>query len=96
MTTILSNTRAFPPVSTTESPPPLQDVPPREQPEPYMPPGVLPPGENLAANSTHRLSRLDLQRAIHDVKRFVEGRLESDLHLVKVRAMDAVPVEGLC
>jgi hypothetical protein len=88
MTTILSNTqRSFPLDSKTDSSPTMVDVPPQEQPEaePYMPPEILPPGENLAANSTHRLSRLDVQRAIHDVKRFVEGRLESDLHLVKVR-----------
>jgi hypothetical protein len=89
MTTILSNTRrAFSLDSNkTDSSPTMVDVPPQEQPEagPYMPPEILPPGENLAANSTHRLSRLDVQRAIHDVKRFVEGRLESDLHLVKVR-----------
>lgn len=67
----------------------MLDVPPPErpgpEPEPYMPPDILPPAENLTANSTHRLSRLDVQRAIHDVKRFVEGRLETDLHLVKVR-----------
>eukprot|EP00542_Grammatophora_oceanica_P002983 CAMPEP_0194063248 /NCGR_PEP_ID=MMETSP0009_2-20130614/79829_1 /TAXON_ID=210454 /ORGANISM="Grammatophora oceanica, Strain CCMP 410" /LENGTH=107 /DNA_ID=CAMNT_0038715303 /DNA_START=159 /DNA_END=479 /DNA_ORIENTATION=- len=49
----------------------------------YMPPNLLPPERNREANSTHRLSRLDLQRAMTDVKRFVEQRLESDLHLVK-------------
>lgn len=49
----------------------------------YMPPTALPPQKNWVANSTHRLSRLDLQRAITDVKRFVEARLEEDLHLVK-------------
>jgi hypothetical protein len=65
----------------------MLDAPPQEQsePAPYMPPEILPPGENLAANSTRRLSRIDVQRAIQDVKRFVEGRLETDLHLVKVR-----------
>ena len=51
----------------------------------YMPDSVLPPERNREANSTHRLSRLDLQRAMTDVKRFVESRLESDLNLVKVR-----------
>jgi hypothetical protein len=50
----------------------------------YMPPEVLPPKRNRNANSTHRLSRLDVQRAMTDVKRFVESRLESDLDLVKV------------
>jgi hypothetical protein len=51
----------------------------------YMPNDMLPPERNRDANSTHRLSRLDLQRAITDIKRFVESRLESDLKLVKVR-----------
>lgn len=50
----------------------------------YMPDSVLPPPRNREANSTHRLSRLDMQRAINDVKRFVEARLESDLKVVKV------------
>ena len=50
----------------------------------YMPTKVLPPERNWEANSTKRLSRLDLQRAMTDVKRFVEFRLENDLHLVKV------------
>ena len=50
----------------------------------YMPDSVLPPPHNREANSTHRLSRLDIQRAIQDVKRFVEARLESDLKVVKV------------
>jgi hypothetical protein len=50
----------------------------------YMPPEVLPPARNFKANSTHRLSRKDLQRAMTDVKRFVESRLESDLNLIKV------------
>jgi len=49
----------------------------------YMPATVLPPEPNREANSTHRLSRLDIQRAGTDVKRFVEARLESDLNLVK-------------
>jgi hypothetical protein len=50
----------------------------------YMPEEILPPEYNREANSTHRLSRLELQRAMTDVKRFVESRLESDLGLVKV------------
>jgi hypothetical protein len=54
--------------------------------EEYMPTEFLPPMKNWAANSTHRLSRLNMQRAITDVKRFVERRLEEDLNLVKVRA----------
>jgi aspartate--ammonia ligase len=49
----------------------------------YMPPETLPPNKNRNANSTHRLSRLDVQRASTDIKRFVESRLENDLHLVK-------------
>lgn len=49
----------------------------------YMPPELLPPPENRAANATHRLSRLELQRAMTDIKRFVEARLESDLNLVQ-------------
>jgi hypothetical protein len=51
----------------------------------YMPATLLPPPENFRANSTHRLSRLDMQRAITDVKRFIEKGLETDLCLVKVR-----------
>jgi aspartate--ammonia ligase len=51
--------------------------------DPYMPDEVLPPVYNRKANSTHRLSRLDMQRAINDVKKFVEDRLEKDLNLVK-------------
>lgn len=50
----------------------------------YMPTYVLPPPENLPASSTHRLSRLDIQRAITDAKRFIEARLEKDLNLVRV------------
>jgi len=50
---------------------------------PYMNPAILPPKRNRDANSTHRLSRLDIQKAINDVKRFVEKRLEEDLHLTK-------------
>jgi hypothetical protein len=49
-----------------------------------MPPEKLPPERNRVANSTHRLSRLEIQKAINDVKRFVEERLENDLHLIKV------------
>jgi len=49
----------------------------------YMPDAVLPPKKNRNANSTHRLSRLEVQQAITDVKRFVEARLESDLKVVK-------------
>lgn len=51
--------------------------------EKYMPDKVLPPVENREANSTQRLSRLDIQRASNDIKRFIEARLESDLNLVK-------------
>jgi hypothetical protein len=49
----------------------------------YMPETLLPPERNREANSTHRLSRLDMQRASADVKRFVEARLEKDFNLVK-------------
>ncbi|GFH56299.1 aspartate--ammonia ligase [Chaetoceros tenuissimus] len=51
--------------------------------ETYMPDSILPKEYNRIANSTHRLSRLDIQRAMTDIKRFVEARLESDLNLVK-------------
>jgi aspartate--ammonia ligase len=51
--------------------------------EKYMPDKVLPPVENRDANSTHRLSRLDIQRASNEIKKFVEKRLEHDLNLVK-------------
>ena len=50
----------------------------------YMPPELLPPPENWAANATHRLSRLEIQRASTEIKRFVEARLESDLNVIKV------------
>lgn len=50
---------------------------------PYMPEKILPPENNRAANSTHRLSRLDIQRASIAVKRFVEKRFEEDFNLVK-------------
>lgn len=49
----------------------------------YMPESLLPPKRNREASSTHRLSRLDIQRASTDVKRFVEARLEKDFNLVK-------------
>ena len=55
--------------------------------ETYMPDSILPKEYNRIANSTHRLSRLDIQRAMTDIKRFVEARLESDLHLVKHAAV---------
>ena len=48
-----------------------------------MPEKLLPPERNRQANSTHRLSRLDVQRASTDIKRFVEARLETDFNLVK-------------
>lgn len=53
----------------------------------YMDPSLLPPKANLVANSTHRLSRLQLQQATQDIRRFVESRLESDFHLLKVRLL---------
>jgi len=53
--------------------------------EAYMPEAVLPPPKNREANSTHRLSRLEVQQAISDIKRFMEARFESDLKVVKVR-----------
>mmetsp|Transcript_6648 Transcript_6648/g.8410 ORF Transcript_6648/g.8410 Transcript_6648/m.8410 type:complete len:393 (+) Transcript_6648:285-1463(+) len=49
----------------------------------YMQEDKLPPEQNRDANSTHRLSRLQLQVAMTDIKRFVESRLEKDLNLVK-------------
>ena len=56
----------------------------------YMDPSLLPPSRNREANSTHRLSRLDIQRASQDIKRFVEDRLERDFHLVKVGTVRTV------
>ncbi|KAL7491188.1 hypothetical protein ACHAWT_002371 [Skeletonema menzelii] len=47
----------------------------------YMPYDLLPPSNNWVANSTRRLSRIDLQKAITKVKRFVESRFETDLNL---------------
>jgi aspartate--ammonia ligase len=58
----------------------------------YMPPTLLPPASNQEANSTHRLSRLELQRAMTAIKRFVEDRLERDLGLTK----HVPPVAFLC
>lgn len=55
-----------------------------EQSESYMPDSILPPLFNRKANSTHRLSRMDIQRASTAVKRFIEHRLEIDLGLLKV------------
>ena len=49
--------------------------------EEYMPMELLPPKENWEANSTKRLSRVEMQKAIAKVKRFVERRLETDLNL---------------
>lgn len=49
----------------------------------YMPSDLFPPERNRVANATHRLSRLEMQRAMTDIKRFVEHRLEEDLHLTK-------------
>lgn len=57
------------------------------EPNLYMPTKLLPPSENLVANSTQRLSRLEIQQAITDIKRFVEARLESDLHVVRVSSI---------
>jgi hypothetical protein len=62
--------------------------------ENYMPEEILPPLYNRDANSTHRLSRMDLQRAIGDVKRFFEARLEEDLNIVKVR--QSIPMSLKC
>ena len=50
----------------------------------YMPEEIMPPKENLCANSTHRLSRIDIQRASNLVKRFIAARLELDLNIVEV------------
>lgn len=61
-----------------------------------MDPTILPPARNLNANSTHRLTRLEIQKAINDVKRFVESRLEEDLHLTKVRSNKCSPAKPLC
>ena len=54
---------------------------------PYMPPELLPSPSNLVKSATQRLSRLEIQQAITDLKRFIEHRLETDLHLTKVRMM---------
>ena len=48
----------------------------------FSPPFVI--KDNLMANSTRRLSRIDMQKAMTKVKRFVETRLESDLNLFQV------------
>eukprot|EP00985_Skeletonema_marinoi_P021547 scaffold13260_cov98-Skeletonema_marinoi.AAC.4 len=60
------------------------DDPTTEEASSYMPYDLLPPSDNWVANSTRRLSRIDLQMAITKVKRFVESRLETDLNLFEV------------
>lgn len=50
----------------------------------YMPESVLPPKENRVANSTQRLTPLEIQKASTDIKRFMERRFEQDLNLTKV------------
>ena len=72
-----------PTMPTTTAPTPAKEapLPPKEK---YMPDRYLPPERNRCANSTQRLSRLDIQRASTDIKRFVEARLEKDFNLVKV------------
>jgi hypothetical protein len=73
------------------TPPKFKIVPPcdvamiqHEEEHDYMPPELLPPLENRPAISTQRLSRMDMQRAIADVKRFMTCRLEQDLNLIPV------------
>ena len=56
----------------------------------YMPMDLLPPKENWEANSTKRLSRIELQKAMTKLKRFVESRLESDLNVFEVRCLVCV------
>jgi len=65
------------PASTMET----QDVAKTE----YMPDSLFPPLYNRPAIASHRLSRMEIQKAIVDVKKFVENRLESDLNVIKVR-----------
>ena len=62
-----------------------------DKPTLYMPTKVLPSPENLQASSTRRLSRIEVQKAITDVKRFVEARLESDFHLIRVSMIETNP-----
>lgn len=50
---------------------------------PYMRPEILVPERNREASSINRLSRLDIQRASTDIKRFIEARFEHDLNLVR-------------
>lgn len=69
----------------TVQPPPPHSLSSPSSADLYMPDTLLPPPHNRVASSTRRLSRLDVQRASNHVKRFVETRLESDLHLIKVR-----------
>jgi len=49
----------------------------------YMPEAVLPPKENRVANSTQRLTPLEIQKASTEIKRFMEQRFEQDLKLTK-------------
>jgi hypothetical protein len=58
----------------------------------YMPPELLPSMENRPAISTQRLSRMDMQRAMADVKRFIEDRLEQDLNLIRVSDAHALAI----
>ena len=56
--------------------------------EEYMPAELLPPEYNRPAIASHRLSRIQIQKAIVDVKKFVENRFETNLNLIKVRPDD--------
>lgn len=49
----------------------------------YMPDSLLPPVRNRPAIASHRLSPKEIQRAIVDVKKFVENRLETDLNVIR-------------
>lgn len=54
------------------------------------------PQDNWVANSTRRLSRIDLQKAMTKVKRFVESRLESDLNLFEVSNTKKLTLSFAC
>lgn len=58
----------------------------------YMPSSLFPPIYNRAAIASHRLSPMDIQRAIVDTKKFVESRLETDLNLIKVSTLQKKPL----
>jgi hypothetical protein len=84
MNSLVGGFAVFAPPTIKLPPHDVSMIQPQEDEHDYMPPALLPPIEYRPAISTQRLSRMDMQRAIADVKRFMENRLEQDLNLIPV------------